>query len=69
MPLEGTDGLTAIVARTGAPARIEDYGDVRGQAAELMAPTATGPPSAAPSWPGGRTWGLVLVASVQSLGL
>ena len=36
VPLEDSDGLTAIVARTGRPARIEDYGEVRGHAAELM---------------------------------
>ena len=36
VPLAGSEGLTAIVARTGAPARIEDYTDVRGHAAELM---------------------------------
>ena len=36
VPLAGSEGLTAIVARTGAPARIEDYTDVRGHAADLM---------------------------------
>src|SRR3954466_12875010 len=35
VPLADSDGLTAVVARTGAPARIEDYTQVRGLAAEL----------------------------------
>ena len=26
VPLTGSDGLTAVVARTGRPARIDDYG-------------------------------------------
>ena len=62
MPLADSDGLTAIVARTGAPARIEDYSDVRGRAAELMrergyrsavaAPVSpAGGPGASCSWP------------------
>src|SRR3954471_10479303 len=36
VPLTDSDGLTAIVVRTGAPARIDDYSSVRGQAAEMM---------------------------------
>jgi signal transduction histidine kinase len=68
VPLEDSDGLTAIVARTGKPARIEDYEDVRGHAAELMRANGFRSAVAAPIVAGGRTWGLVLVASVASLG-
>ena len=69
VPLTDSDGLTAIVARTGAPARIEDYRGVRGHAAELM--VATRLPlrgRRAGRGPGGRIWGLVLVASAGALG-
>jgi signal transduction histidine kinase len=69
LPLANSDGLTAVVARTGAPARIDDYRLVKGQAAEMMvqrgyrsavaAPVITSP---------GRIWGLVLVASDALLG-
>jgi signal transduction histidine kinase len=68
VPLAGSDGLTAIVARTGRPARIEDYGNIRGRAAELMRERGYRSAVAAPVVAGGRTWGLVLVASVGSLG-
>jgi signal transduction histidine kinase len=69
VPVTASDGLTAVVARTGAPARIDDYTAVRGQAAEMMvargyrsavaAPVITSP---------GSIWGLVLVASDGLLG-
>jgi signal transduction histidine kinase len=68
VPLADSDGLTAIVARTGRPARIEDYGEVRGHAAELMRNNGFRSAVAAPIVAGGRTWGLVLVASVDALG-
>jgi signal transduction histidine kinase len=68
VPLEDSDGLTAIVARTGRPARIEDYAEVRGHAAELMRANGFRSAVAAPIVAGGRTWGLVLVASVDALG-
>jgi signal transduction histidine kinase len=69
VPLADSDGLTAIVARTGAPARIDDYSDVRGRAAELMRRNGYLSAVAAPVVAGGRTWGLVLVASMSgSLG-
>jgi signal transduction histidine kinase len=63
VPLADSDGLTAIVARTGKPARIDDYADVRGRAAELMRQNGYRSAVAAPVVAGGRTWGLVLVAS------
>ena len=68
VPLADSDGLTAIVARTGRPARIENYADVRGRAAELMRANGFQSAVAAPVVAGGRTWGLVLVASVGALG-
>src|SRR4051812_46422163 len=68
VPLADSDGLTAIVARTGRPARIENYRDVRGRAAELMRANGFQSAVAAPIVAGGRIWGLVLVASVESLG-
>ena len=68
VPLAGSEGLTAIVARTGAPARIEDYSEVRGRAAELMRERGYRSAVAAPIVVGGRTWGLLLVASAGSLG-
>jgi signal transduction histidine kinase len=68
VPLADSDGLTAIVARTGRPARIEDYRHVRGRAAELMRANGFRSAVAAPIVAGGRTWGLVLVASVGPLG-
>jgi signal transduction histidine kinase len=69
VPLEGSDGLTAVVARTGAPARIDDYRGVRGVAAELMVARGYRSAVAAPVIvSGGRVWGLVLVSSAGSLG-
>ncbi|HWK25830.1 MAG TPA: GAF domain-containing sensor histidine kinase [Solirubrobacter sp.] len=68
VPLADSDGLTAIVARTGRPSRIEDYAGVRGHAAELMRANGFRSAVAAPIVAGGRTWGLVLVASVGVLG-
>jgi signal transduction histidine kinase len=69
VPLRDSDGLTAIVARTGAAARIDDYTDVSGRAAELMRDNGYRSAVAAPVVAGGRTWGLVLVASATgSLG-
>ncbi|HET6550681.1 MAG TPA: ATP-binding protein [Solirubrobacter sp.] len=69
VPLAGSEGLTAIVARTGAPARIEDYTRVRGQAADLMRERGYRSAVAAPILVGGGTWGLLLVASTASLGV
>jgi signal transduction histidine kinase len=68
VPLKGSEGLTAIVARTGAAARIEDYTNVRGRAAEMMRELGYHSAVAAPIVAGGRTWGLLLVASTLALG-
>ncbi len=68
VPLLGSDGLTAVVARTGRAARIEDYANVRGHAADLMRERGYNSAVAAPIVAGGRVWGLVLVASTGVLG-
>jgi signal transduction histidine kinase len=68
VPLAGSDGLTAIVFRTGAAARIEDYTGVRGRAAEMMRELGYRSAVAAPIVAGGRTWGLLLVAATSALG-
>ena len=49
--------------RTGRSARIDDYRGVRGHAAAMMRHNGYGTAVAAPVVAGGRTWGLVLVAS------
>jgi signal transduction histidine kinase len=69
VPLDDSDGLTAIVYRTGAPARIEDYGPVRGRAAQMMRDRGYLSAVGAPVLASGRLWGLVLVASDGALGL
>jgi signal transduction histidine kinase len=69
VPLAGSDGLTAIVYRSGRPARIEDYTDVRGYAAEMMRRHGYRTAVAAPIVVSGRTWGVLLVASVVPNGL
>src|SRR3954453_19614061 len=69
VPLGNSDGLTAIVARTGASARIDDYTGVRGEAAELMRRRGYRSARAAPGVAGRRVWGLVLVASAGVLGV
>jgi signal transduction histidine kinase len=66
VPLAGSDGLTAIVARTGRSARIDDYTDVRGQAADMMRRNGFRTAVAAPIVVGAETWGLVLVASATA---
>jgi signal transduction histidine kinase len=68
VPLDNSQGLTATVARTGEPARIDDYTDLRGEAAALMRRRGYRSAVAAPVVVGGRVWGLVLVASAGTLG-
>ena len=68
VPLTG-DGLTAVVARTGRSARIDDYGLVRGRAGELMREHGYRAAVAAPISALGRVWGLLLVASASPDGL
>ena len=69
VPLTGSDGLTAVVARTGRSARIDDYGLVRGRAGELMRAHGYRAAVAAPISALGRVWGLLLVASASPDGL
>src|SRR4051812_43871923 len=69
VPLAGSDGLTAVVFRTGRPARIDDYAGVKGHAAEMMRKNGYRTAVAAPIDVGGRTWGLLLVASAAPGGL
>ena len=61
--LEDSDGLTAVVFRTGKPARIDDYAGVRGDAARRMHEAGYRSGVGAPIVVGGRTWGMVLVSS------
>jgi signal transduction histidine kinase len=65
VPLTGSDGLTAIVARTGRSARIDDYSGVRGRAAEMMRENGYRAAVAAPIVVGGAMWGLLLVTSAE----
>jgi signal transduction histidine kinase len=69
VPLTGSDGLSAVVARTGRSARIDDYGLVRGRAGELMRAHGYRAAVAAPISALGRVWGLLLVASASPEGL
>jgi signal transduction histidine kinase len=69
VPLTGSDGLTAIVARTGRSARIDDYAGVRGRAAELMRENGYRAAVAAPIVVGGAMWGLLLVTSAEPAAL
>jgi PAS domain S-box-containing protein len=64
--LRGSDGLTAVVARTGRPARIDDYSSVRGEAARGMHEAGYRSGVGAPIVVGGRTWGMVLVSSTAA---
>jgi signal transduction histidine kinase len=69
VPLTGSDGLSAVVARTSRSARIDDYGLVRGRAGELMRAHGYRAAVAAPISALGRVWGLLLVASASPEGL
>jgi PAS domain S-box-containing protein len=61
--LRESDGLTAVVARTGRPARIDDYSAVRGDAARGMHEAGYRSGVGAPIVVGGRPWGMLLVSS------
>jgi PAS domain S-box-containing protein len=69
--LRDSEGLTAVVARTGKPARIDDYSQVRGEAARGMHEAGYRSGVGAPIVVDGRTWGMVLVSSTatEPLGL
>src|SRR3954454_14482271 len=66
VPLAGSDGLTAVVARTRRSARIDDYTGVRGRAAEMMRENGYRAAVAAPIVVGGAMWGLLLVTSTDA---
>ena len=61
--LRDSDGLTAVVARTGRPARIDDYAVVKGEAARGMHRAGYRSGVGAPIVVNGRTWGMILVSS------
>jgi signal transduction histidine kinase len=65
VPLTDSDGLTAVVARTGRSARIDDYTGVRGRAAAMMRENGYRAAVAAPILVGGTMWGLLLVTSAE----
>jgi PAS domain S-box-containing protein len=60
--LRDSDGLTAVVARTGQPARIDGYEGRRGDAAAHMRVAGYNSAVGAPIVVDGRAWGMVLVA-------
>ena len=62
LPMDG-DGVTARVHRTGTVARVEDYTDLEGAAAEAMRAFGYRSAVAAPIVVEGRTWGALIVAS------
>jgi PAS domain S-box-containing protein len=62
VPLEG-DGVTALVWRTGAPARVADYASRQGNAARMMRELGYRSAVAAPITVARRTWGALIVAS------
>jgi PAS domain S-box-containing protein len=64
--LRDSDGLTAVVARTARPARIDDYSTVRGEAARGMHRAGYRSGVGAPIVAGGRTWGMLLVSSTAA---
>ena len=65
VPLRGSDALTAIVARLGTTARIEDYEGIRGDAAERARALGYRSAVAAPIVVDGVTWGGLLATSVD----
>src|SRR4051812_37002372 len=69
VPLTGSDGLTAGVARTRRSARIDDYTGVRGRAAAMMRENGYRAAVAAPIVVGGTMWGLLLVTSAEPAAL
>src|SRR4051812_10876538 len=68
VPLDDSEGVTALVWRTGTIARVHDYEGVKGEAARLMREAGYRTAVAAPISVEGRTWGALLVASEDPLG-
>jgi len=65
----GTDGDSSVarVRRTGAPARIDDWGAVQGHFASTMLRIGYRSTASAPIVVGGTLWGAVTIASVDVL--
>ncbi len=59
------DTVSARVFRTGAPARIDDYGDCEGVLAERLRELGFHSAVAGPIFLDGRLWGCVIVSSVD----
>jgi signal transduction histidine kinase len=59
----GGMNLTTLVLDTGRPARIDDYEDATGDAAEVARMQGVRSAVGAPIFVGGRLWGLVVVGS------
>jgi PAS domain S-box-containing protein len=65
IPLTDSEGLTAVVARTGAVARVRSYEGLRGEPARTLAELGFRSAAAAPIVVDGATWGALLVASSE----
>jgi PAS domain S-box-containing protein len=63
--LSDSDALSATVARTGRPARVDDYGALSSPVARQMQQLGYRSAVAAPIIVEGRIWGLLMVASAE----
>jgi signal transduction histidine kinase len=66
VPLEG-DNIIGRVFRTQQPARIDDYGDASGPAAEYSRSMGVRAAAGSPVLVGGRLWGVMAVSSSRPL--
>jgi GAF domain-containing protein len=66
VPLEG-DNIIGRVFRTQQPARIDDYGDASGPAAEYSRSMGVRAAAGVPVLVGGRLWGVMAVSSSRPL--
>jgi len=64
--LSDSEALSARVARSGRPARVDDYGRLASEVAEQMQRLGYRSAVAAPIIVGGQTWGALFVASVEA---
>jgi PAS domain S-box-containing protein len=65
VPLTDPDALSALVARTGLPARVDDYSALDSPVAQQMQRLGYRSAVAAPIVVHGHTWGLLMVASAE----
>jgi PAS domain S-box-containing protein len=65
IPLTDADALSGVVARTGRPARVDDYFALHSPVARQMQQLGYQSAVAAPIIVHGQTWGLLMVASVE----